>query len=60
MIPPWGADTVALPLGAGVAVPEGAPRSGEAEPAPKGRRIFSNSEMDGVRGKIAGWIKELM
>jgi hypothetical protein len=30
------------------------------KPAPKGRRIFSNSEMDGVRGKIAGWIKELM
>ena len=29
----------ALPLGAGVAVPEGAPRSGEAEPAPKGRQF---------------------
>lgn len=28
-----------LPLGAGVAVPEGAPQSGEAEPAPRGRRF---------------------
>ena len=30
------------------------------KPAPKGKRIFTNSEMDEVRGKIAAWIKELM
>lgn len=29
-------------------------------PAPCGKSVFKNSEMDAVRARIAGWIKELM